>query len=193
VCAANATADEVINIRSLHHRLGHVVANSIRTLVCFQAIQGISLIDDGHPIYCESCEYAKTTRKAIKKECEGVLAKSFGEEIHTDIWGLSPLNTIGSRRYYITFTDDYSHFSYIKLLHTKDKAFQAYKDFAAWVFTQHSMKIKRLRSDCGGKYTSSEFDCYLKGQGTEHCLTTHDTPQHNGVAESLNRRLLEWV
>lgn len=25
----------------------------------------------------------------------------------------------------------------------------------------------------------------------EHWLTTHDTPQHNGIAESLNRRLLE--
>jgi len=24
-------------------------------------------------------------------------------------------------------------------------------------------------------------------------LTTHDTPQHNGVAESLNRRILERV
>jgi Reverse transcriptase (RNA-dependent DNA polymerase) len=55
------------------------------------------------------------------------------------------------------------------------------------------VKIKRLRSDRGGEYTSGEFDRYLKGQGTERRLTTHDTPQHNGVAESLNRRLLERV
>ncbi len=55
------------------------------------------------------------------------------------------------------------------------------------------MKIKRLCSDRGGEYTSADFDWYLKEQGTERRLTMHDTPQHNGVAESLNRRLLEHV
>jgi len=34
VCAANTTADEVIDIRTLHRRLGHVVANGIHALVC---------------------------------------------------------------------------------------------------------------------------------------------------------------
>src|SRR6266404_8645454 len=55
VCAANAMVDEVIDIRTLHRRLGHVVVNSIHALVRSQAIRGVSLIDNGQPIYCESC------------------------------------------------------------------------------------------------------------------------------------------
>jgi hypothetical protein len=193
VHAASPVTNEAIDIRTLHRRLGHVAAETIRALVRSHAIQGISLIDDGQKVYCESCEYAKATRKVIKKEREGAIAEAFGDEIHTDVWGPSPLQTIGGRKYYITFTDDHSRYSHIKLLRSKDEAFQAYKDFSAWALTQHGVKIKRLRSDRGGEYTSAEFDRYLKEQGTERRLTTHDTPQHNGVAESLNRRLLERV
>ncbi len=192
VCSASQ-ADEVIDIHTLHCRLGHVAADSIHTLIRSQAIQGISLIDDGQPIYCESCKYTKATRKAIKKEREGVLASTFGEEIHSNVWGPLLLQTIGGRCYYITFTDDHSHFTHTQLLRSKDEALQAYKDFATWAQTQRGVKIKRLRSDCGGEYTSADFNQYLKEQGTERWLTMHDTPQHNRVAKSLNRCLLECM
>src|SRR5260370_20436275 len=53
--------------------------------------------------------------------------------------------------------------------------------------------IKGLLPDRGVEYPGNDFPSFLQSQGTERRLTTHDTPQHNGVAESLNRRLLEWV
>ena len=81
----------------------------------------------------------------------------------------------------------------LELLRTKDETLDAYKTFAAWAQTQHNVKIKRLRSDRGGEYTGNNFTKYLKEQGTERRLTTCDTPQHNGVAESLNCRLLERI
>lgn len=73
----------------------------------------------------------------------------------------------------------------------KDEAFRAYKAFAAWANTQHGAHIKRLCSDHGSEFTSHNFMNFLREQGTERRLTTHDTPQHNGVVESLNHRLLE--
>ena len=141
VCAVSPI-NEVVDIPTLHRRMGHTAADSIRTLVRSGAILGVSIIDDGQPLYCESCEYAKATRKAIKKEREGAQASAFGEEIHSDLWGPSPLQTLGSRKYYITFTDDYSRFTRTQLLRTKDEALQAYKDFVAWAQTQHGVKIK---------------------------------------------------
>jgi transposase InsO family protein len=58
---------------------------------------------------------------------------------------------------------------------------------------QHRATICHLRSDHGGEYTGKAFTKYLQEQGTEWRLTTHDMPKHNGVAESLNRHLLEHV
>ena len=76
---------------------------------------------------------------------------------------------------------------------SKDQTLNAYKSFTSWAAIQHGAKIKRLCSDRGGEYTSGAFTDFLRQQGTEHRLTTHDTLQHNGVTESLNCRLMERV
>ena len=55
------------------------------------------------------------------------------------------------------------------------------------------MKVKVLRTDNGGKYTSKEFKQYLKKQGTQHELTVPKTPQQNGVAERINRTPVESI
>jgi hypothetical protein len=50
-----------------------------------------------------------------------------------------------------------------------------------------------LRSDRGGEYLSTAFNEHLAAAGTAKKLTTHDTPQLNGIAERLNRTLLERI
>ena len=188
-----AAAQEQVDILTVHQRLGHISADAIRLLVRTNAVTGLQPIDFSPPFSCDSCEHAKTTRKIIRKHTATPRAKAFGDEVHTDVWGPAPVSTIGGRKYYITFTDDHTRYTQLELLRTKDEAFQAYKTFVAWAETQHGVRIKRLRSDRGGEYTGSDFSKFLNSQGTERRLTTHDTPQHNGVAESLNRRLLERV
>jgi transposase InsO family protein len=113
--------------------------------------------------------------------------------VHVDLWGLSPVSSLGGRRYNVTFTDDYSRFTHLTLLCTKDETFNAYKAFVAWAETQHGVKIKCLRTDRGGEFLSGKFTAFLCEQGTERHLTMHDTPQHNRVAETLNRHLFEHV
>ena len=43
--------------------------------------------------------------------------------------------------------------------------------------TQFSSKIKTLRSDGGGEYTSSAFKSYLQQHGITHQLSCPYTPQ----------------
>ena len=52
--------------------------------------------------------------------------------------------------------------------------------------------MKTLRTDNGGEFTSTEFENYLK-TGVKHELTVPKTPEQNGVAERLNRTLVEAV
>ena len=174
------------DILTLHHRLGHLLANSICTFICSNAVFGLYPIDNFLPFTCNLCEYAKVTCKPIHKECEAPLADYFSVEVHSDVWGPSPTLSLGGHRYYITFTNDSSCYTWIQALRTKDEAFSAYKEFAAWEKTQHGAHIKHLRSDHGSEFTSHDFTTFLKEQGTAQHLTTHDTLQHNGVAESLN-------
>ena len=94
-------------ILALHHRLGHIPADAIRALIHYNVVTGLHLLDDKRPIFCESCEYAKATCKRISKEQTTPPAKAFRDKIHLDLWGPSPTSTIGGRKYYITFTDDF--------------------------------------------------------------------------------------
>lgn len=56
---------------------------------------------------------------------------------------------------------------------------------------QSGRKLKILRTDNGGEYTSNEFQAYLKRQGIKHETTIPKTPEQNGVAERMNRTLVE--
>ena len=78
-------------------------------------------------------------------------------------------------------------------MYAKSNAFSAYLEFKSWLKTQHGAPIKRLRSDRGGEYLSDEFSHHLKCNGTERKLTTHDTPEHNSIAERLNQTLVECM
>ena len=53
--------------------------------------------------------------------------------------------------------------------------------------------VKVLWSNNGGEYTSSEFDEFLMQEGITHKLTIPKCPEQNGVAEQMNRTLVEKV
>ncbi|GJU90067.1 retrotransposon protein, putative, ty1-copia subclass, partial [Tanacetum coccineum] len=113
--------------------------------------------------------------------------------IHTDMCG--PLRHVSRQgaSYFITFTDEYSHYGYVYLLKHKHEVFETFKVFKNEVENQLGKTIKALRSDRGGKYISQEFKDYLKSCGIVQQLTPSYTPQHNGVSERRNRTLLDVV
>ena len=122
------------------------------------------------------CEYAKVTRKPIKKVCEVLRTTKFRNEIHSDVWGPSPVRTSGHKEYYVSFTDDYTRWTHLQLSATKDGVFQAYKDFQAWARLHFGIQAFRvLHSNRGGEYLGKEFSSYLSSQGTIRKLTVHDT------------------
>jgi hypothetical protein len=80
----------------------------------------------------------------------------------------------------------------VHFLKLKSEALSALKDYKMELRCQTpGAKIKKLRSDRGREYLSTEFDRYLKDQGIKRQLTVHHSPQQNSVTECLNRTLVE--
>ena len=103
------------------------------------------------------------------------------------------METLGKRRYYVSFIDDYSQHTSVYFLQTKDETFKSYLSYEAWLLTQYNVCIKCLNSDRGGEYLSKDFSDHLKRNGTTRRLTIHDTPEHNGVAKRGNHTNLQIV
>ena len=184
---------ELLTIDELHRRLGHVAHYAARMLVEKGLITGVELEPNSMASSCKSCEWGKGQRKPIQKVRVEERATAVGEEVHSDIWGPATVETINRKQYFISFTDDYSQFSNVYLVRKKDEAFSCYRKYKAWLGTQHRAIIKRLHSDRGGEYLSTEFSEHLQSKGTVRRLTVHDTPEYNGLSERLNRTLMEKV
>ena len=122
---------EVLTIKELHRRMGHIAPETTKQMVSNGVIKGIE-IDSAMTIqHCNFCEYAKVMCKPIRKFCETLRAANSGDEIHLDVWGLSPVQTPGHKEYYVSFTDDCTRWTHLQLLATKDRVFEAYKNFEA--------------------------------------------------------------
>ncbi|KAF2345193.1 Integrase catalytic core [Trinorchestia longiramus] len=68
-----------------------------------------------------------------------------------------------------------------------------FTEFKALVENHYDHKIKILRTDNGGEYVSTDFERFLKVNGIVHQKTEPKTPEQNGVAERMNRTILEAV
>ena len=171
--------------------MGHVSHPTIADAVTKGLVEGVELDSTSTAEFCEACVQAKATRQPFPKETSH-RAKKYGELIHTDLWGPAQTATIGGCLYYISFTDDFSRETQLAFLKQKSDALAAFKAYETRLTTQHDgTKIKVLRSDRGGEYLSAKFDAYLQEKGIKRELTVHDSPQQNGVAERLNRTIVE--
>ena len=72
------------------------------------------------------------------------------------------------------------------MLKQKSEVFKVFKQWKALVENQTGKKIKRLRTDNGMEFCSSEFDEFCRDEGIARHQTVRHTPQQNGVAERMN-------
>jgi hypothetical protein len=188
-------AEETLTLDQLHRRMGHASIQVIRDLVAHGMVTGLRLeyTPTGKPFFCESCVYGKATRKPVPKIREGERATVFGGEIHSDLWGKSPVESRGGKNYMDTYIDDKTRLTNVYFLRTKDEQPDAYKGYEAWAESHMGVRIHILNTDRGGEYTGGEFAAYLKSRGTIQKLSVHDTHQESGVAERRNRTIVERV
>jgi len=82
---------------------------------------------------------------------------------------------------------------WIGLMKHKDEAFEKFKSFKALVENKLDHKIKCLRSDRGGEFTSNEFFDFFEEHGIRREFSTTRTPQQNGVVERMNRMVQQMA
>ncbi|KAI5333799.1 hypothetical protein L3X38_023931 [Prunus dulcis] len=186
----NKISPQVFNVESCnvwHGRLGHVSLSKIKTLMDLELIPK-SNIDLKHK--CEVCVQAKQTRNSFKPVERNT---QILELIHSDVCDSNRSPTRGGNKYFVTFIDDFSRYCHIYLIKTKDEVFNKLKIYKNEVENQLEKKIKRLRSDRGGEYTSNELGVFCEEHGIIHEVTPPYSPQSNGVAERKNRTLMDMV
>ncbi|CAB80825.1 putative polyprotein [Arabidopsis thaliana] len=144
-------------------RLGHMSVNNMKILTEKGLIEkkDIKELD-----FCEHCVMGKSKKLSFN------VGKHITEDLlgylHADLWG-SP-NVTPS---------------------LSDETFDKFCEWKELVENQVNKKIKVLRTDNGLEFCNLKFDEYCKKNGIERHRTCTYTPQQNGVAERMNRTLME--
>lgn len=175
-----------------HYRFSHLGYDSLRKLARKKMVKGLDIADlTSSAACCPGCLAGKMHRSPFPKVASR--SSQILELVHSDLWGEALLPSLGGSKYYMSITDDYSRFTYVFTLKQKSDAFSAFKTWLALVETQTGRKLKSIRTDNGGEYVSDEFSRFLSERGIRRQLTAPYNPEQNGVAERLNRTLLERV
>lgn len=99
--------------------------------------------------------------------------------------------SLGGSRFVMTFIDDATRKVFVYFLEKKNQAFKAYCKFKFMAERQTSRKLKILRTDNGTEYVNKVFQASFEKDGVRHQRTCPYSPEQNGVAERMNRTLVE--
>ena len=115
-------------------------------------VEGIPELKSTHEGICKGCALGKNIKKPFPSSNNR--SKEILDLIHSDVCGPMPLRSLGGSLYYVIFIDDYSRKTWLYLLKTKDEVFSKFQEFKAEIENLTNKKIKTLRTDNGGEYTS---------------------------------------
>ncbi|GJY57422.1 putative ribonuclease H-like domain-containing protein [Tanacetum coccineum] len=114
---ANATADES---KLWHRRLGHVNFKNINKLVKGHLVRGLPSKVFVNDHTCVACKKGKQHKASCKAKLDRIIRKPL-ELLHMDLFGPVSIESINKKRYCLVVTDDFSRFSWVFFLATKDE------------------------------------------------------------------------
>ncbi|GJR57860.1 putative ribonuclease H-like domain-containing protein [Tanacetum coccineum] len=101
------------------------------------------------------------------------------------------VSSLMHKKYCLVVTDDYSRFTWVFFLTTKDETSEILKRFIKEIENLVDKKVKIIRSDNGTEFKNKVMDDFCREKGIKREYSVARTPQQNGVAERRNMTLIE--
>nr|GEY16175.1 retrovirus-related Pol polyprotein from transposon TNT 1-94 [Tanacetum cinerariifolium] len=139
---------------------------------------------------CVACKKGKKHRASCKtKPIISVNQLLF--RLHINLFGPTFVKSLNKKSYCLVITDDYSRFTWLFFLATKDETSPILKTFVTGYENQLSLKLKVIRSDDGNEFKNFDLNQFCGLKGIKREFSVPRTPQQNGIAERKNKTLIE--
>ena len=184
---AKATLDESMK---WHRRLGHINFKTINKIVKDGLVRGLPQKRFENDQTCIACLKGKQHKATCKPKIFNSINQSLFM-LHMDLFGPTNVRSMMHKRYCLVITDDYSRFTWVFFLSTKDETSSILKTFITEIENLVSKRVKVIRCDNGTEFKNRVMDDFCKERGIRREFSVARTPQQNGVAERKNRTLIE--
>ena len=139
-------------------RLAHINYKAFSYVT--KVVIGLPYMKIEHKGTCKGCAQGKKIKNPFLKS--DTKTKGTLELIHYDVCGPMTSISLSGYEYYVTFITDYSRKTWIHFLKNKSEVFEKFKEFKALIENKSEKRIKTVRPDNGGEYTSKEFEAFCK-------------------------------
>nr|GFA61465.1 hypothetical protein [Tanacetum cinerariifolium] len=111
--------------------------------------------------------------------------------LYMDLCGLMQVASINGKRYLLVIVDDYSRYTWVYFLRTKDETAEVIKNFLKKIYVRLQAPVIIICTDNGTEFKNHALKEYFDSVGITHETSAAKTPQQNGVVERRNHTLIE--
>ncbi|GJT43217.1 putative ribonuclease H-like domain-containing protein [Tanacetum coccineum] len=183
---AKATSEESM---LWHRRLGHINFKNINKLVKENLVRDLPLKRFENDQTCVACLKGKQHRASCKTKAFNPITKPLFM-LHMDLFGPTFVSSLMHKKYCLVVTDDYSRFSWVFFLTTKDETSEILKNFIKEVENLVDKKVKIIRSDNGTEFKNKVKDNLVRGlpikcfENDQTCVAYLKKKQHRASFKS---------
>nr|GEZ20958.1 integrase, catalytic region, zinc finger, CCHC-type, peptidase aspartic, catalytic [Tanacetum cinerariifolium] len=132
----------------------------------------------------------KSTKKTHKPKSEDTNQEKL-YLLHMDLCGPMRVESVNGKKYILMIVDDYSRFTWVKFLRSKDDASDFIIKFLRKIQVRLKVLVHRIRTGNDTEFVNQTLRDYYEEVGISHETSVARSPQQNGVIERRNRTLIK--
>ncbi|GKA56001.1 retrovirus-related pol polyprotein from transposon TNT 1-94 [Tanacetum coccineum] len=173
-----------------HHRLNHLNFSTINYLNRKDLVRGLPRLKFDKDHLCSACQLGKSKKHTHKPKAENTIMEVL-HTLHMDLCRPMRVQSINGKKYILVIIDDYSRFTWVKFLRSKDETPELVTKFLTQIQVGLNKTVRFIRTDNGTEFVNQVLTEFYEKFGIFHQKSVPRTPQQNGVVERRNRTLVE--
>ncbi|GJW18855.1 retrovirus-related pol polyprotein from transposon TNT 1-94 [Tanacetum coccineum] len=173
-----------------HRRLNHLNFGTINDLARKDLVRGLPRLKFEKDHLCSACQLGKSKKFSHRPKSKNTNMEVL-HTLHMDLCGPMRVQSIKGKKYILVIVDDYSRFTWVKFLRSKDETPEFVTNFLKQIQVGLNKTVRFIRTDNGTEFVNQVMSEYYEGVGIFHQKSVPRTPQQNGVVERRNRTLVE--
>nr|GEU63576.1 retrovirus-related Pol polyprotein from transposon TNT 1-94 [Tanacetum cinerariifolium] len=173
-----------------HRRLSHLNFGEINHLARQGLVRGLPKLKFEKDHLCSGCAMGKSKKKSHKPKSKDTnLEKLY--LMHMNLCGPMHVESVNGKKYILVIVDDYSRFTWVKCLRSKDEAPDFIIKFLKMIQVRLKVTVRRIRTDNGTESVNQTLREYYEHVGISHETSVACSLQQNSVIERRNHTLIE--
>ncbi|GJR23816.1 retrovirus-related pol polyprotein from transposon TNT 1-94 [Tanacetum coccineum] len=201
----NVTISRVYYVEGLGHNLFSVgqfcdsnLEVAFRQHTCFirnlearhGLVRGLPKLKFEKDHLCSACVMGKSKKKPYKPKSEDTNQEKL-YLLHMDLCGPIRVTSVNGKKYIFVIVDDYSRFTWVKCLRSKDEASDFIIKFLKMIQVRLKVPVRQIRTDNETEFVNQNLHEYYEKDGISHETSIAHSPQQNSVVERRNCTLIE--